>query len=175
MIIAPWNPTGNHWVLIVIFISSFEAIYLDPMLDNKCLDNLRIKKAQEMFGFLIKHRFSKEKLLSWSIPDHTLQDDSLSCGVMVCWYGNVLANNGDITAQVDKVEQRKNIFFKIVGNCLKDSTDHFTHKDKISCRECRNSNGNDWIECVRCQQWYHCACVGLTNEEANIMKVFHCP
>ncbi|KAK9457014.1 hypothetical protein V1511DRAFT_243737 [Dipodascopsis uninucleata] len=33
----------------------------------------------------------------------------------------------------------------------------------------------DWIECGKCQQWFHYTCVDLTSREARNIDEFHCP
>ena len=54
MILAPWNPSGFHWVLVVISLLSDEAYFLDPMVDSKCLNDETIIRAQDIFGFLVR-------------------------------------------------------------------------------------------------------------------------
>ena len=174
-IIAPWNPSGHHWVLIVIFLSSFNAFFIDPLSNNKNLSNEILIKAQEMFSLLINKKIRKSKQLNWSVPKHTLQNDGYNCGVFICWYGEKLLSHGSITDNVNTIKQREVIFSQIVGNCLKDSNEYSIHKNKLICRECKKSDGNNWIECIRCKQWYHCSCADVTTENANIPEVFHCP
>ena len=35
--------------------------------------------------------------------------------------------------------------------------------------------GSEWVECMRCKQRYHCKCIGISIEEANLMECFYCP
>ena len=32
-----------------------------------------------------------------------------------------------------------------------------------------------WVHCSRCDQWFHCCCVGLQKSVAKKMKEFLCP
>eukprot|EP00794_Sanderia_malayensis_P001718 gene1718-1917_t len=150
IILAPWNPSRNHWVLVVIFLSSSEAIFLDPMSNNKITDDEMYLKCKEVFQFLVENKFDKQASLTWKAPDHTLQQDGSSCGVMISWYGHRLINGYDINSYVDTVHQRKYIFNKIVGKYLKDSNENSIYYDRNLCRECRKAGKIDWVECTSC-------------------------
>ena len=128
-----------------------------------------------MFSFLAKNKFGEDVCLKWTVPEHTLQGDGSSCGALVCWYGEMIARGNNITGCVNVAEQRRAIFKKITGDCLSDSNSRSVHRDKNICRECGKADGSEWVECSRCWQWHHCGSVGLTLEEANSMKIFHCP
>ena len=80
--------------------------------------------------------------------------------MLICWYGERLANDCAITVPVDLVNQRKAIYSKIVSNCLQESNANFTHVNKTACRVCRNKDDIYWLKCKRCEQLYHHKCLG---------------
>ncbi|KAJ1672664.1 JmjC domain-containing histone demethylation protein 1 [Spiromyces aspiralis] len=53
--------------------------------------------------------------------------------------------------------------------------------DQQPCPRCPLSPDLDadcyesWLQCDSCDMWYHSICVGLGEEEANRIDVFHCP
>ena len=63
VILAPWNPSRNHWVLVVIFLSSFAAHFLDPLSNHTELDDEIFVEAQAMFSFLAKNKFGEDVCL----------------------------------------------------------------------------------------------------------------
>ena len=41
---------------------------------------------------------------------------------------------------------------------------------------CRgDSGGIDWVVCDCCNVWYHCTCVGMTKNVADVVPFYTCP
>lgn len=90
LVLIPFNPSGIHWVLIVLNIDSDEILILDPMAKGYIKDNnhhqLCVKVGMELFS----RKFRKHKIQAISSRDHILQADSFNCGVFVCYYAKQL-------------------------------------------------------------------------------------
>lgn len=63
VILAPWNPSGNHWVLVTIFLPSFTAVYLDPLSNEKNARDAKVMEANIMFSYLVRAKLSNEAQL----------------------------------------------------------------------------------------------------------------
>ena len=56
-----------------------------------------------------------------------------------------------------------------------DQTDLTARNDICPKDICKmKRKGQNWIECERCSQWYHCSCVGLTKAKADKLSQWHC-
>ena len=40
---------------------------------------------------------------------------------------------------------------------------------------CSNKDLVDWIQCERCDQWFHCQCINISREDADELDSFFCP
>ncbi len=118
VILAPWNPSGNHWVLVAIFLPSFTAVYLDPLSNEKNACDAKVMEANIMFSYHVRAKLSNEAKLVWSFPRHTLQEDGYNCGVFVCTYAQRIVKNLSINAEIDGRRERQHIYTKIIGICL---------------------------------------------------------
>ena len=85
----PFNPNNLHWVLIYINIEKERSYLIDPM-----------SETDELYGYLamvhavvrrIFHKFKKVVKYTIEAIDHTLQRDSKSCGVYVCYHAKEIA------------------------------------------------------------------------------------
>ncbi|EDV25411.1 uncharacterized protein TRIADDRAFT_55483 [Trichoplax adhaerens] len=67
----------------------------------------------------------------------------------------------------------------IVPNAVKEEIDSDSSEDSETecaakyCR-CPSDEQVGWVQCDKCQQWFHILCVGLTNQAAEAMDVFVC-
>ena len=76
----------SHWCLLFVCFKTGEIFYLDPLTnDNKYELTLVFKNVTK---YLSSFKAFKEK--TWKISDlcytHTCQDDTISCGVYVCFF-----------------------------------------------------------------------------------------
>ena len=174
-ILAPWNPSGSHWILIAIFLPSLKAVYLDPLSNSRNATDRRVVQAKAMFSHLIRVKKSDDAKLQWSFPNHALQEDSYNCGVFTCIYAERIAKNQSINSEIDPLRERQRIYAKITGSCLRPAQNGKSHINKGKCIECQGDGGVEWVECSRCKQWHHCNCVGLSLQEADNLPEFYCP
>ena len=153
-ILGPWNPSGSHWVLIAADLSEKEIIYLDPMKSGASTSDEYVKKAVEMFFWILHRKFSvRHDSVSLASPHHTLQDDAKSCGVMVCWYAERLIKGESVDSVVNCYGYRRKIYRTITGNCLKDlSRIGLFNPLKQQSARCQKSDEIHWIQCCRCNQ-----------------------
>ena len=175
VILAPWNPSGSHWVLIAIFLPSLKAVYLDPLSNSRSATDNRVVQAKAMFSHLIRVKKSDDGKLQWSFPNHALQEDGYNCGVFTCIYAERIAKNQSINSEIDAFRERQRIYAKITGSCLRPAQNGKSHINKRKCLECQEDGGVEWVECSRCKQWHHCNCVGLSLQEADNLPEFYCP
>eukprot|EP00112_Aurelia_sp_Birch-Aquarium-sp1_P016102 Seg3619.1 transcript_id=Seg3619.1/GoldUCD/mRNA.D3Y31 product="Ubiquitin-like-specific protease 1" protein_id=Seg3619.1/GoldUCD/D3Y31 len=175
VILAPWNPSASHWILIAIFLPSLKALYLDPLSNSRSATDKSVVRAKVMFSYLIRVKKSDDAELQWSFPTHALQEDGYNCGVFTCVYAERIAKNQSINSEVNTFRERQRIYAKITGSCLKHAQNGKSHINKRKCRECEEDGGVNWVECSRCKQWHHCDCVGLSLQEADNLPEFYCP
>ena len=106
---------------------------------------------REKFGFSITGVELRKKFL---------QNDNSSCGVYVCWYAKVIAEENDLSVQDRLVlDFRKEIFYALAGGCLKG-----IKKSNATCFFCNHLASQDFITCQRCNRKLHLKCMGIANE-----------
>ena len=170
IIFISWNPSGSHWILLVVDLLQRNLLYLDP-LEQPCLDtSLSVKAAKDLTNTLLKKKFNCF-IVSVEARTRLIQQDLWSCGVFVCMYAKLLATGGDLCPSPYYLSNfRKEIFETLSGNCLKSKKGN---KDKYFI--CDKAEHGDWIACTRCDQWMHCYCARTTKEEGEINDDFTCP
>ena len=171
-VFIPWNSTGDHWVLFALDVARNVLMYLDPLATGKDENSLSqgTKDAAERLSNIFKTKFSVDHP-TLEQPDKSLQRDGSSCGVFVCFYGHQLVNKKPLTDPLQTTPFRQHIYRQLIGNCK--ITSRPTTRD--SCVICKdNINAREWVSCSRCQQWYHCQCVGISYEDANSIADYFC-
>ena len=73
---VPHNPSGRHWMLIVLDVRLNKISILDP------LSKLCARVGLELF----QRKFNKTNIKIVTSTEHVLQQDSHNCGVFVCYY-----------------------------------------------------------------------------------------
>ena len=87
VIIIPFNPTGYHWIFIQIDLRNRRYCIIDPLRDDIDEGSETFVKALFVIKCILQNKFGLElKSLNLEKNDHPLQNDSISCGVMVCYY-----------------------------------------------------------------------------------------
>ena len=88
---------------------------------------------------------------------------------MICWYAKQLIENKPLNVdEVNTNEMRYSIFQTIVGYWLS------SRGSLMECPFCDNDpDDHEWIQCDRCDQWYHKNCVNITDVTDKIY--FFCP
>ena len=169
-ILMHWNPSGSHWILLVVDILQRTLIYLDP-LEQPCLDtSLSVKTAKDFTNTLLLKKFSC-CIDSVQTRTRLMQQDMSSCGVFVCMYGKKIATGGDLCPSWKWLKNfRKEIFDTLSINCIKNR-----RENKNKCFLCEKVEYGDWIACTRCGQWMHCHCVPINKQEGELDDDFTCP
>ena len=90
-IFIPFNPNNLHYVLIYINIEKESSYLIDPINEtNELYRDLAMVHIVVQKNF---HKFKKVMKSPIEAIDHTLQRDSQSCGVYVCYYADKIAKD----------------------------------------------------------------------------------
>jgi Ulp1 family protease len=85
LVLVPCNPSGVHWILLVIDVEKGNMMVLDPINEHSC------EKACVVIGKeLLSRKFRKHNATVMKSSEHLLQKDSFNCGVLVCFYSKQL-------------------------------------------------------------------------------------
>ena len=131
---------------------------------------MHVANAKATINYLLNEKFD-QSLMFVESSIRVMQKDSSSCGVFVCLYAKLLASQKDLCpARTSYANFREEIFQSICGNCLKGVAG-----GKSPCPLCSSSSSAEWVACGRCKQWFHCASVNPSKEEAESMAHFESP
>ncbi|XP_064633053.1 uncharacterized protein LOC135491247 [Lineus longissimus] len=116
LIIAPWNSSGGHWVMVCLGIVNRVVIYMDP--SQKIVDGTTgVNSVKAIIALRMMARVAKEKFgiqsVALSCPPHSTQSDGSSCGVYVCWFAHQLGLQWSVTQHLDQRQFRGLILEKI--------------------------------------------------------------
>ena len=169
-IFAPWNPTDYHWTLVAIDMKRKQILYLDPLANVDANQNVFARMLSTFMPQKLERTFGLSGFQICSLP-HTLQTDSNSCGVLVCWYAMQLINGKSLTDPCNTSLMRVTIYKQIRGTCLQRPSG-CGHIELYKCPICKGEvqNGNTRFECRRCYQSYHTECL-----TADQKSHFYCP
>lgn len=118
-IIAPWNPSNYHWILVAIDLLQKKMLYVDPLNSATEIQNsAHMQILVEFLPSLLERKFGVSGLQLIS-PPHTLQPDSSSCGVLVCWYASQFVQGKSLIDSCDTYAMRVAIYNEIRGTCLR--------------------------------------------------------
>ena len=107
-IFISFNPNNLHCVLIYISIEKEGSYLIDPMNETN-----ELYRDLAMVHTVVRKIFRKfKKVMKYPIEaiDHTLQRDSRSCGVYVCYYAEEIAKGERTQLYIDFCSVR---YFKI--------------------------------------------------------------
>ena len=89
-ILIPYNANGSHWILIAISVIDKKLCILDPLHQKVQPSESSYKKAMTIASHILKSKFDIDDFTVVNL-DHSLQSDSVSCGVLVCYYAEQLS------------------------------------------------------------------------------------
>lgn len=98
------------------------------------------------------------ELQSWPCvePLHYTQTDSYNCGVIVCLFARCLCEgldvNGSYNVQMER--ERTSVIF---GSCY----DDLDERNTAVCKICKDDDGEDWLGCDSCGQFFHASCLNV--------------
>ena len=85
-VLIPCNPSGFHWILLVLYVKKEEMMVIDPMQEHS-MDQSCLKIGKEIFSR--KFRVHNPKVALSAL--HILQRDSFNCGVLICFYSKMVS------------------------------------------------------------------------------------
>ena len=83
LVFVLYNPSGVHWLLIVVNLLHGTIMLLEPVLENNYSD---IELVKETGVKLLKNKFSLQNVTVILANKHWLQEDGSSCWVYICYY-----------------------------------------------------------------------------------------
>ena len=91
----PYNPNNCHWLLIVLKIHRKEISVLDPLIANTNWSDKSIENGYRVGSIIIETKFGINNATKANIK-HTKQSDSISFGVMICYYADQIINSNTL-------------------------------------------------------------------------------
>lgn len=92
---------------------------------------------------------------------------------------NDVDQNRHKSKKVEGENQREDPRMVKISNTMKNEVDSDSSEDgetECAAKYCRCPSDEQvaWVQCDKCQQWFHILCVGLTHQAAEAMDVFVC-
>lgn len=138
--------------------------------------------AQLLATFMCQVLHTKYGMSGFEVmsPPHTLQTDSSSCGVLVCWFALQFVQGKSLTDSCNTNAMRVSIYHMIRGTCLRYRSGS-RHLELSKCPLCKTlievEEGK--AECRRCCQCYHSKCLIPDEDDAqkkgSDCNIFYCP
>ena len=104
---------NHHWTFVPINLRQKNILYVDPL--NSAAEIQNSTHMQVLAKFLPPLLERKFGLSGFQItlPPHTLQPDSSSCGVLVCWDASQSVQGKSMSDTCDPYAMRVKIYNKI--------------------------------------------------------------
>ena len=83
LVFVPYNPSGVHWLLIVLNLLHCTIMLLHPVLENNYSN---IELVKETGVKLLKKKFSLQNVTVIPANKHWLQEDGSNCRVYICYF-----------------------------------------------------------------------------------------
>ena len=87
-ILVPFNPSGFHWILLVLDIKERSVTVLDPMVKNLKGNEVPVKSAIEVARSIFNKKFDVTDVTIKLDVLHITQQDGYNCGAFICYYAN---------------------------------------------------------------------------------------
>ena len=89
LVFVPDNPSGVHWLQIVLNLLHGTIMLLHPVLENKYSN---IELVPEIGVKLLKNKFSLQNVTVIPANKHSLQEHSSNCRVYICYYAKIICD-----------------------------------------------------------------------------------
>lgn len=166
-IFVPWRNPGNYFSLFVIDLMNNCISYLDsanvteevPTNGEASVLPMVNRAHTTLVGLMITEvpfDASRVKQFTWPLTiDTDIEFDTKDHTLRSMWYAHQLCNNALLTDSAASMNDfRRELYDSIVGKCL----EHIIEDNFSFCPVC-SFDGNTAIECGRCNQAYHSACL----------------
>ncbi|KAL5013870.1 hypothetical protein ScPMuIL_008140 [Solemya velum] len=157
------HENGSHWVLLVIYPKERKTLYLNSLGEGKLMLDSYKAATRAMMRSIMGNELGIGRWKCVTLP-HSKQTDSVSCGLFVCRFVELLLQNEQPkleVSQYDLADQRMRIAERLI-----EETDN-KMLDEI-CTYCGHmyDAGDDntpveWRDCDGCGRWFHIACLNL--------------
>ncbi|XP_056290593.1 uncharacterized protein LOC130206579 isoform X2 [Pseudoliparis swirei] len=159
----------HHWTLVAMYSKEGRVMFIDPF--GATLKQLKHCRDATR-AFMRKRNRNLSRWISHTVS-HPPQQDSTSCGVLVCKIAELLLTEGNIDFAVDNVGV--NILRAEMASRLVDDSDNL--KDLCSVcgeedsleRDTSEPSVDNWIECTLCRRWFHWVCVARPKMEEDYL------
>ena len=85
----PFNPTNSHWILLFVKIKSGTLYILDPLKGQA--SSITISMARDIVNHTLQKKYGATNICTVGKMKHYLQQDTVSCGVLTCYYAYQIA------------------------------------------------------------------------------------
>ncbi|XP_028518051.1 uncharacterized protein LOC114574227 [Exaiptasia diaphana] len=176
-IIIPMNKNGGHWTMLALDRVAKVRYYFDS-LNKTGARQLKTTSPNGIAGLIQKLSSTADIKTGWKStqwpciqPSHVTQLDRYNCGVFVCFFARCISEGVSIPAQTcDIVAEREKLTAQIFGFCY----DDIEQRNTGVCKVCRDDDGEDWLGCDACGQFFHASCLDVDYVEC-LAKFFRCP
>ena len=94
-VFIPFNPNNCHWLLVVLKIHRKEISVLDPLVADTNWSDKSIQESYRVGSIIMETKFGINNATKANVK-HTKQSDSISCGVMICYYADQIINGNTL-------------------------------------------------------------------------------
>ena len=94
-VFIPFNPKICQWLLVVLKVHRKEISVLDPLVTDTNWSNKSIQKGYRISSIIMETKFGINNATKVNVK-HTKQSDSISCGVMICYYADQIINGNTL-------------------------------------------------------------------------------
>lgn len=174
IMVVPMNITTRHWTLLAVDVKRKRRLYFDPLhsKERRINGNDRLCTLIDNISQLIDLK-TGWKCTEWPCvePLHYQQEDGYNCGVIICLFARRLAEGLDCNRKFSMRVERERMACTLLGSCYSD----MMRRNANVCKICRDDDGEDWVGCDGCAQYFHANCLGVSYSEVLSQPFFFCP